>query len=293
MTAESGPITSDVEPVAAPDVADGSARPGAFDLWFEAEGGLRMSSGDGPTFPVPASAVPSGWIGTTGPGFDPTTWPRGTATGLPMFHAITLLLPEDFQRRGPHYPAVAFFQGEGQFAASRTAADADDPFEVDLARSTPHAQLRRREDVIDGQFALVWLTQEEFDAGPSAPPPDPRRPGEHVATDEGPNAWDTLEPTRTVWLRERPDPNAGLPPVDAFGADGSPGYVSPFDEQFAVLPWAQDLPTSHLGGTAFPVQGLAEGFTAYYLELEELPGLNFGSGIAQIDLESDAFDWAC
>ncbi len=27
--------------------------------------------------------------------------------------------------------------------------------------------------------------------------------------------------------------------------------------------------------------------------LEELPGLNFGSGSAQIDLESESFDWAC
>ena len=42
-----------------------------------------------------------------------------------------------------------------------------------------------------------------------------------------------------------------------------------------------------------PVQSLQDGFTPFYLELDELPGMNLGWGSAQIDLESDAFDWAC
>lgn len=33
--------------------------------------------------------------------------------------------------------------------------------------------------------------------------------------------------------------------------------------------------------------------TPYYLELEDFAGLNFGTGAAQLDLESDTFDWAC
>ncbi|NYI58224.1 hypothetical protein [Cellulomonas soli] len=212
-----------------------------------------------------------------------------------MFHAITLLLPDAFRRHGPGLPAVAFFQGEGQFARARpepTEWD-DDPFVADIARCADHPQLCRRSDIIDGQFALVRLTQEEFDAGPTPPPVDPRRPGEHVATDEGPNAWDTLEPLVRVWLLERRDPNAGHVPVDLEAAAGALGHASPFDERFGLRPWAQGLASSHLGGTAFPVQGLPPGHTPFYLELEELPGLNFGGGNAQIDLESDTFGWSC
>lgn len=51
---------------------------------------------------------------------------------------------------------------------------------------------------------------------------------------------------------------------------------------------------SHLGGTAFPVQAMPAGLTPWYLEFEEISGLNFGGGgSAQIDLESNTFDWAC
>jgi len=80
-------------------------------------------------------------------------------------------------------------------------------------------------------------------------------------------------------------------------ADSTSGYVCPYDAEddaFELLPWARDLAMrSHLGGTSFPVQTLQPGFTPWYLELEELPGMNLGSGSAQIDLESESFDWAC
>ena len=77
--------------------------------------------------------------------------------------------------------------------------------------------------------------------------------------------------------------------------DDTDGFVPPpRTEDWALTGWAEDLHLrSHLGGTSFPVQTLVEGFTPFYLELEELPGMNFGGGNAQIDLESDAFDWAC
>lgn len=264
----------------------------AFDLWFETPDGAADHPSRPTTWPRPGAA-PAGWIGSAGPGIAPATWPRGSQTGLPMFHAITLLLPPEYRRRGPDLPAIAFFQGEGQFAEPLTATDGEDPFVVDVASAVDHPTLGRRVDLIDGEFALVWLTRSEYDGGPAAPPPDPRRPGEHVADDEGPNAWDTHEPTRLVWLVDRPDPNAGHAPVDAMAAATTPGYVTPFGADFRRLPWAAALAWSHLGGTAFPVQSQQDGFTPFYLELEELPGLNFGGGIAQVDLESDAFDWSC
>jgi hypothetical protein len=233
-----------------------------------------------------------GWIGGAGPAIDPATWPRGPLTGLPMFHAITLRLPLEYRRQGPELPGIAFFQGEGQFAEQREV-DPDDPFEADLARCRPHPRLNLREDIIDGRFALLWLTEAELAAGPTAPPADPRRPGEHPADDEGPNAWDSHAATRRVWLTPRPDPNAGVAPVRA--PQPQDAYQDPVDrDTYDLRPWAAALfARCHLGGTAFPVQELPDGLTPWFLELEEFGELNFGGGNAQIDLESDTFDWAC
>lgn len=275
----------------------------AYDLWFESGTGLATFPGRPPTRERP-STPPDGWIGSAGPGIAPRTWPRGTLTGLPMFHALTLRLPAEYRRRGAGLTTVAFFQGEGQFAAARAEAPRTeglarlvprrtDPFEADVAAAEDHPHLARRTDIIDGQFALLWLTDEETAPGPVAPPPDARRDGEHVADDEGPNAWDTQEPTCAVWLLERPDPNAGTAPVDPMHAQQTAGYTSPYTSDFTLQPWVAGLAPCHLGGTSLPVQGLPDGLTPYYLEIEELPGLNFGGGSAQIDLESDAFDWAC
>ncbi|MFC8191585.1 hypothetical protein ACFUMH_07970 [Cellulomonas sp. NPDC057328] len=272
----------------------------AYDLWFENGTGIGQHPLLEATQPLPSDA-PVGWIGSAGAAVDPRTWPRGPLTGLPMFHALTLLLPPDYRRRGPDLPAVGFFQGEGQFAHPRADADpaagpldVEDPFEVDLGRAVDHPQLQRRTDIIDGRFALLWLTHEEYSRGPVAPPPDTRRPGEHVADDQGPNAWDTVTPTRSVWLLERDDPNVGRVPVDPVAADGTPGWTNPYTADFSDrAPWAKRLGWYHLGGTAMPVQSLPEGLTPFFLEIDELPGLNFGGGSAQIDLESDTFDWAC
>lgn len=249
--------------------------------------------GDRPDRPADAREI--GWIGTNGPAIDRALWPRGPLTGLPMLHAFTIELPEEYRRRGPDYPAIAFFQGEGQFAEedeeSRPDAESGDPFLRQWAEAREHPMLERREDVIDGQFAFIWLTAEEFRGGPTPPPEDVRREGEHGDDDEGPNAWDTPVEHETAWLADREDPNAGLAPNES-GADG---YELRFEsDPFAVKPWADALwKFDHLGGTAFPVQALPEGLSPYYLEFGEFGGLNFGGGTAQLDLETDVFDWAC
>ena len=233
---------------------------------------------------VPRDATPNGWIGSAGPGIAPASWPRGPQTGLPMFHVLTLALPPEYRRRGEEFPAIAFFQGEGQFAQEREEDDSEDPFIADLASAVEHPQQTILTDIIDGKFALIWLTKEEFLAGPTAPPADTRRPGEHEAQDEGPNAWDEIQPTLNVWLVERQDPNTGLVPSE----DESEGGYRPAGE------WAEEFyGRSHLGGTVMPIQALPEGLTPYFLELEEFDGVNFGSGNMQLDLESGVFDWAC
>lgn len=265
----------------------------AYDFVFETPGGYSFSpQAQSFQLTVPPGAA-SGWIGSAGPAIAPATWPRGTRTGLPMFHAVTLRLPVEYQRNGPGLPGIAFFQGEGQFA-EESSPDPSDPFVLDVAAASPHPQLNRRTDIIGGQFALIWLTEAELAGGPTRPPADSRRPGEHLADDEGPNAWDTQQPTAAVWLTARTDPNAGIAPVELPDPDADTDYEGLFTADWQFKPWAAPLAgRCHLGGTTFPVQGLPEDLTPYYLELEELPGLNFGGGNAQLDLESETFDWAC
>lgn len=215
-----------------------------------------------------------------------------------MMHVVTLWLPEDYRRQGSRYPGIAFFAGEGQFAPDPVIADAGsaDPFLRDLAEAVDHPGLRRRRDLIDGEFALLWLTADELAAGPTAPRGDLRLPGSWPDESEGCNAWDTHEPTTDVWLVPRVDPNAGFAPGEVGAGVVAPDdYSSPLDERYELRPWAAPLwGMSHLGGTAFPVQAMPDGLTPWYLEIEEIVGTNFGGGgNAQIDLESDAFDWAC
>ncbi|MFE3546984.1 hypothetical protein ACFXK0_28815 [Nocardia sp. NPDC059177] len=267
----------------------------AYDLGFgdSADKLAEVPGGEPLTLDAP---VRSGWIGSEGPGIDAASWPRGPVTGLPMMHAFTLRLPADYQRRGPGFPAIAFFQGEGQFADAEDPvvpdASADDPLARELVGTRLHPQLRILHDEIGGAFALIWLTEAEFAAGPVAPPADIRPPGSPVASDEGCNAWDDVHPTVGIWLAERTgDPNIGVPPVEY---ETDTRYQDPLTEDSGWNPWAEPLfGRCHLGGTAFPVQALPEGLTAYYLEIEEIAGMNFGGGNAQLDLESGIFDWAC
>lgn len=244
--------------------------------------------------PAP-DAVRSGWIGDDGPSLG-TAWPRSPKSKFPMAHVLSLALPKDYQRRGPGLPAIAFFAGDGERSVSLVSpvadADSDDPFLADLATARTHPQMRSRTGILDDAYALVWLTQEEFDGGPTPPPADPRRLGEWVVGDEtGMHAWDHRVPLMTAWLVERDDPNAGITPV-GFPREGA-DYESWMGTD-AEKEWAAPLDQlCHLGGTTFHVQGLPDGLSPFYLEIEEIGNVNFGGGNCQIDLESDTFDWSC
>lgn len=258
----------------------------AYDIVFESGGGwCYTEKGSGP---VEVRVAEAGWMGTDGPALG-NAWPRGPRTGLPMAHVLTLRLPEEYRTRGADLVAVSFFQGEGQFAEEDDAADPDDPFVIARAEATVHPQTMLLTDIIDGRFALVWLTAEEFEAGPAAPPEDVRRDGWPDNDDGGPNAWDDPTDFRRLGLALRDDPNAGKAPgaADWVRPQGPLGYDLP--------PWAKALwGRCHLGGTCFPVQAMPSGLTAAYFELEEIGPMNLGGGGAlQCDLASGAFDWAC
>lgn len=268
----------------------------AYDLCFHLPSGWAYDLDGADMVPPSASVEPAGWVGPLGPAIPSNSWPRGPVTGLPMAHAVTVRLPKAYRHRGEEYVAVSFFQGEGQFAEDCPATanvNSDDPFCAQLAEYAPHPMMELREDILEGQFALLWLTEDEYSGAHGQPPADVRRDGEHLDEDEGPNAWDHADasPAISVGLVVRDDPNAGL-------VEGDEGYTDPWpageERPLEMSPWALALiGRCHLGGTIFPEQGTPAGLTPFVLELEEFGPLNFGSGNCQIDLKSEAFDWAC
>ncbi|GAA1480162.1 hypothetical protein GCM10009624_06020 [Gordonia sinesedis] len=258
----------------------------AYDLLFGEPADLQWFPGQQGPGSVDG-AIRAGWLGSLGPSIDPSMWPRGPMTGLPMMHVLTMWLPPAYRRRGPTFPGIAFFQGEGQFAVKGEEvvgdASSSDPFLADLAAATPHPQSTLLTDMIDGRFALLWLTESEL-ARPTSPPRDVRRDRSRAPVDDGPNAWDDVEPTVPIWHLRRDDRNAGIAPREG----DSGGYLEP--DRDTALRFSR---RSHLGGTALPAQAIPEGLTPYYLELEEVSGMNLGGGNLQLDLESGIFDWAC
>lgn len=278
----------------------------AYELAFgESADKLTVLPGKSIETDLPGARV-AGWCGGRAPGIGTAAWPRSPVTGLPMIHVITLGLPEDYRRKGEDLVAISFFQADDHVAddiegvaellegTAPTAEQAADPFLAAVAATAAarHPQQRDLEDLIGGAHALLWLTAEEFAAPRIGPPADIRPAGLGDHYSRGQNAWDDSAPETTVWLGERTgDANTGIAPAE----DGAGGYVAAWsseDEQLQEF-WSCIEGTSHLGGTIMPCQGMPEGLTPYVFELEDgVGGLNLGGGTAQIDLESEVFDWA-
>jgi hypothetical protein len=222
-----------------------------------------------------------GWTSGAGPHISPEPWPRLPDIGGPMGLVLVARLPREYQRRGPAFPGVAFF------------GEVDQGFEEEVGGFAPtaraiqaeHPQASYFRDIIDGFFALIWLTEAELAGDPV---PDPSLP------------HDEQEPGCVFrWVRID-DPNAGLAPSDDEASLEARGYLSPEnpDEEARepFLPWAEPLINyvAHLGGTCFPAQGVPEGLSPYYLEFaQEFVQLNIGTGVAQLDLERNTFTWSC
>lgn len=256
-------------------------------------------------------AVEVGWCGGDGPGIATHRWPRSRVTGFPLLHVLTMRLPAPYRRRGPELTGIAYFASSETFLRSEIAdllaaeavpeqAAARDPFLRGLADyfadRHPHEELRT--DILGSTHALVRLTDTEL-AGRSTAP-DRHLPagvgeGNNAAADWGDSAWFRTVPAVGLWLAPRQDdPNTGKAPTEDPSVDG---YVQAWELVDAGLASEEQLDawsSSHLGGTCFPVQAMPADLTPWYLELEDdVAGVNYGGGLAQIDLESATFDWAC
>jgi hypothetical protein len=195
-------------------------------------------------------------------------------------------------------------------------------------RQNRHRMEFRMKDIIDHNFAAIWLTQAEF-AGPLCQPP--RLAGNALLQKNPPPPWLGLGTARAAfdlhigsyerldeiankyWYRlfgrvpeighhaygiaitvREGDPNAGRPPRDKLlHKDELGDYVAPYSKEAEPFDLARLSARNHLGGTMFPCQWTPK-YSATYLEIEEhFGGFNFGGGNGQLDLASMKFDWAC
>lgn len=269
---------------------------------------------------APPAAVRAGWCGGRAPAIPVDAWPRSVHTGFPMMHVLTLELPPEYRRKGPELVGIALFQADDHVANAHpgvrealTAGNVadDSAFFASLlrARAQKHAEQVDLQDLIGGNFALIWLRAEELSGPRTEPPVDDRASTELPEVGQNLNAWDHQKPEVGIWLAPRAfDPNAGKAPVEIWSRedDDDRDEVKPYVESDAyvdvVLSKVAELKKfyeehhgcSHLGGTCFPVQAMPEGLTPWFLELEDdVGGANFGGGNMQLDLESGTFDWAC
>lgn len=279
-----------------------------------------------------------GWCFGLPPGIAPDQWPLDPVTGYPLMHGFTLLLPEDYRVHGPEIVALSFFStpadgNDGGRAGWREDVAAlidtppserpDDPLLHPWWERVcaAHPRLHRMRDILHYGYAVVLLTQAEFDAPGCVPPEpvaDPRHdlpPPEWLSRgsasayekfsgrgdfDSTPDPWSIHRPLRAI-ARER-DENAGLGPRESWDDEPTDtGYRNYFYWEGGVVAaenwrehdWAAGHEPNHVGGTMRPVQGIPE-FSPYYIGFEEtLGGYNFGGGNAQLDFRDMKFDWAC
>ncbi|MEO0911374.1 MAG: hypothetical protein AAFY59_00050 [Pseudomonadota bacterium] len=283
----------------------------------------------------------SGWVFGLPPGIQPGQWPLDPNSGYPLKHGFTLLLPEEYRMHGPEIVGLSFFavaaeHNDGMPLSSPGLFDVirqpgETPPEDEGLRAfweharAPHPRMHRMKDILDCEYAVILLTQEEFD-GPLCPVPEiaasplldkDMRPewlevgsahGFHKRFERPPSPLEEVQravsktgdegvPARLdfgvpIFLKLREsDPNAGRKALESWQ---SGHYESPFTESFDYKPWAEGLPgRDHLGGTMFPIQAVPD-FSPYYIEFEESFGdYNFGMGNAQLDILNLKFDWAC
>ena len=282
-----------------------------------------------------------GWCYGLPPGIRAEQWPLSSHDGYPMQHCFTLRLPEQYRAKGPGYVALAMFADQqydepvevepiAQYLATETI---ERPSDASLLpywtyRQNRHPMEHWMKDIIDHNFAAIWLTEAEF-AGALCDPPDLSNNPLLQANPVPP--WLKKGAARTVfdaqigritradelekkyWYRlfghipdighhaygvalatRDGDPNTGKPPRDPLlHKDELGGYIAPYTEQDAARSLDRFLGRNHLGGTMFPNQWTPS-FTATYLEIEEhFGGFNFGGGNGQLDLATMEFDWAC
>jgi hypothetical protein len=128
-----------------------------------------------------------GWVFGLPPGITAEQWPLDPISGYPLMHGFTVKLPEGYCVHGQNVVALSFFataadQNDG--GADRredlyaAVTGADDP-PSDNRHLLPfrqralaqHPRLHRMSDILDYEYAVILLTEAEFN-GPLCQPPE-------------------------------------------------------------------------------------------------------------------------
>ncbi|MFV3414267.1 hypothetical protein ACQCLI_20220 [Pseudomonas nitroreducens] len=281
-----------------------------------------------------------GWCFGLPPGITPEQWPLDPDTGYPLMHGFTLRLPEDYRVHGPEIVALSFFslspdQNDGGpnsvdgIAEQLVSPGEQPPADPDLlpfwqAGRASHPRLHRMEDILGGAYAVILLTEAEFNGAACQPPRLPA--GNPLLAQTAAPQWlasgsaSTFDTTMKEgdylfglfggipqpgletryllrWSPRASDPNAGIQPDEYGGTDYQLFYYWENDDihrdNYREHAWSQGHQPNHIGGTMRPVQGMPD-VSAYYIGFEEyLGGYNFGTGNAQLDFRDMKIDWAC
>ncbi len=274
-----------------------------------------------------------GWCYGLPPGITPGQWPLDPVSCYPLLHGFTILLPEDYRVHGPDIVALSFFATwfgdftndnidtvpEAMYAivgeGDEIQGDPDLEEFQDYAKES-HPRLHYIQDKEQDIYAVILLTQEEFN-GPLCRPPSLRdnrfrdryKTPEWLETGVGyayfshnGGLWDpeceaylinlfgetpekSLEWSRGLkWLPRTSDPNAGKPPEEPSKDSRRVRYQSYFywkdgivqEDHFREYDWAKDHQLNHIGGTMRPARQTPL-VSPYYMGFEEyLGGFNFG-----------------
>lgn len=250
-----------------------------------------------------------GWVCGRPSGIKPNQWPRSRVNGLPMAHLCTILVPEEYQTKGKDLVAISLFQADDHVSKRidsvakviKGQACPEDPVGDRFWNSlrdyagNKHPQEIYLEDLINGGWAMIWLSREEFGAQVAEIPSqeDCVYPGYDIS--ESMNPFKNAAPAVYVYqvLREN-DPNIGKKLEDFPNEEDPNSYIGIFSErgkEFDLV--GRFFGKTHFGGTASPEQA-TPAFSPFYFEFEEnFGGANMGGGNGQIDLLNDEIDWAC
>lgn len=288
-----------------------------------------------------------GWCFGLPSGITPEQWPLDPNNGFPLNHDFTLLLPTDYRIYGPEIVALSFFavapeQNDGGTPCTEEILNVFENFEPStppedpdlylfwLAEKKRHPLLFRMEDILGCSYAIILLTQYEFE-GPFCQPPEllPNR----YRDQQAPPAWlssgsafnyfqsnirskDTPESNfvyrkfgtlpehslafnLAISCQPRAfDPNAGISPTEDDNGEYQSIYSfyedSEGESKCEIQQWHSAHHANHLGGSMAPVQFIPDDISPYYIEFEEyFGGYNFGAGNAWLDFKNMKFDFSC
>jgi hypothetical protein len=218
-----------------------------------------------------------GWVFGLPPGITPEQWPLDPISGYPLMHGFTIKLPEHYRVHGPEIVALSFFatasdhndggaRTRDELYAAITNANAPPPDNRYLwpfwkQAKAQHPRLHRMSDLLDYEYAVILLTQAEFN-GPLCQPPglstnpyldvseEPQwmsvGSGYAYFSDSGAlspaaglveeqfsyKALGSVPEQRLDWNRaiactpRAQDPNAGIPPEEVYDSPSERGYQS-------------------------------------------------------------------